>query len=173
MPFALTAARLSFFLTLLPAAVSPSTVLSPANTSATVALQQTLALYPLAIDGKNFAALSAVFMQNVVANYSTPLNVLYGLEAVEAALQAALAPVSTQHALSTFSVQHLDLETGTAGTVQYYTASHFGMGEYYGEVVYAYGRYVDRWTSGDEGWRIEERVLEYMGPLIGNLSIFT
>jgi len=173
MPFALAATRLLFFLTLVPAAVSPSIVLSLATTSATVALQQTLALYPLAIDGKNFTALSAVFAQNVVANYSAPLNVLYGLDAVEAALQAALAPVNTQHALSTFSVQHLNSEAGTADTVQYYTASHFGMGDYYGQVVYAYGKYVDQWAFRDEGWRIENRVLEYMGPLIGNLSIFT
>ena len=106
-----------FFLTLLPAALASSHIPSSAATTAIVSLQQTLALYPLAIDGKNFSALSAVFTQNVVANYSAPLNVLYGLEAVEAALQASLAPVTTQHGLSTFSVQNLDLEAGRAGTV--------------------------------------------------------
>lgn len=109
-----------FFLalfTLFPAVLSCSHIPSSAVTTAIVSLQQTIALYPLAVDGKNFSALSAVFAPNVVANYSAPLNVIYGLEAVEATLQAALAPVITQHALSTFSVQYLDLEAGTAGTV--------------------------------------------------------
>lgn len=101
----------------LPAALSYLHLPSFAVTTAIVSLQQTLALYPLAIDGKNFSALSAVFAPNVVANYSAPLNVIYGLEAVEAALQAALAPVNSQHALSTFSVQILDLKAGRAGTV--------------------------------------------------------
>ncbi|MCJ1393889.1 hypothetical protein MMC18_006765 [Xylographa bjoerkii] len=171
MAFTLAASRSLLVLALLAAAVATSPILSLTATSATVALQQTLALYPLAIDGKNFSTLSAVFTPNVVANYSAPLNILYGLDAVEAALQAALAPVSTQHALSTFSVQCLDLEEGTAGTIQYFTASQFGRGEYSGQYAYAYGRYVDGWTLREEGWRIETRVLEYMGPQVGNLSI--
>ena len=31
---------------------------------------------------------------------------------------------------------------------------------------------MDGWSLSGEGWRIEKRALEYMGPLIGNLSIF-
>lgn len=115
-----------FFLpvfTLLPAALASSHMPSSAVTTAIVSLQQTLALYPLAIDRKNFSALSAVFAPNVVANYSAPLNLLYGLEAVEANLQASLAPVTTQHALSTFSVQTLDLEEGSAGSVGAFLSS--------------------------------------------------
>lgn len=119
MTMRLTTPNLSFLalFTLLHAALSYSQFPSSGATTAIVSLQQTLALYPLAIDGKNFSALSAVFAPSVVANYSAPLNVIYGLENVEAALQAALAPVTSQHALSTFSVQNLDLKEGRAGTV--------------------------------------------------------
>lgn len=109
--------------TLLPAVLISAHIPSFAVTTAIVSLQQTLALYPLAIDGKNFSALSGVFAPNVVANYSAPLNVIYGLEAVEATLQAALAPVTSQHALSTFSVQNLDLKEGRAATVCGYLLS--------------------------------------------------
>ena len=42
-------------------------------------IRNTLALYPLSIDGKNFDALSLVFTKDAVANYSEPLNVLTGL----------------------------------------------------------------------------------------------
>jgi hypothetical protein len=57
--------------------------------------------------------------------------------------------------------------------IQYYTANHFGKGVYEGEVVYAYGYYLDDFGIEDGQWRVQKRQLNYMGPLIGNLSIFT
>src|ERR1700761_2174986 len=39
-------------------------------------IRHALSLYPLSIDGKNFATLSNVFTADVVANYSAPINVL-------------------------------------------------------------------------------------------------
>lgn len=62
-----------------------------------------------------------------------------------------------------------------ARSVTYYTASHFGQGEYYGQVLYAYGQYQDEWVRSccAEGWRIKVRSLVYMGPFVGNLSVFT
>lgn len=85
------------------------------DSRAVISLQQTLALYPLAIDSKKFAALDQVFAEDVIANYSPPIGVLTGLPAVESVLQASLAPVLTQHALSTFSV--IELEEESASTV--------------------------------------------------------
>jgi hypothetical protein len=85
------------------------------DSTAVISLQQTLALYPLAVDSKNFAALDQVFTQDVVANYSAPIGVLNGLPAVISALEASLAPVNTQHNLTTFSVS--DLKEESASTV--------------------------------------------------------
>ena len=85
------------------------------DSRAVISLQQTLALYPLAVDSKNFAALDQVFAQDVVANYSAPLGVLNGLPTVISVLTASLAPVLSQHALATFSVS--DLEEDSASTV--------------------------------------------------------
>ena len=48
-------------------------------------------------------------------------------------LEASLAPVRTQHALSTVVVEILD-GGAAARTVTYVTATHFGVGAYYGEV---------------------------------------
>lgn len=96
-------------------------------------IRNTLWLYPLAIDGKNFAALDLVFTQDVVANYSAPLNVLTPLSAVQAALQRSLMPVTTQHKLSTQVVEILPGGC-QAKAVTYYDATHFGMGNYTGQV---------------------------------------
>lgn len=54
-----------------------------------VSIQNTLALYPFAIDSKDFGLLNQVFTQDIVANYSAPLNVLTGLAEVQNVLQAA------------------------------------------------------------------------------------
>ncbi len=78
-----------------------------------LSLQQTLALYLLAIDSKSFVALDQVLAQDVVANYSAPLGVLNGLLTVESVLQTSLAPVLTQHSLSTFSVTELNTESAS------------------------------------------------------------
>ncbi|KAL9068483.1 MAG: hypothetical protein Q9161_006131 [Pseudevernia consocians] len=137
-------------------------------------IRNTLAHYPLAIDGKNFAALNLVFTQDVVANYSEPLGVLTGLSSLMSTLETSLSSVRTQHAFSTQLIEILEGES-KARSLTYYTASHFGQGDYYGQVLYAYGQYQDEWIKSccPENWRIKARTLVYMGPYIGNLSIFT
>ena len=132
-----------------------------ASPSDVEAIRNTLALYPLAIDGKNFPALGLVFATNAVANYSAPLNVLTPLSTIESALEASLAPVTTQHS---FSTQVIDiLSPNTAVSVTYYTATHFGIGQFAGQIVIAYGQYQDVWDKQeDNAWRISHRNLVYM-----------
>jgi len=139
-----------------------------------LAIRNTLALYPLSIDSKNFSMLSAVFAPNVVADYSAPIGVLNGLSAVQTTLEEELKPVMTQHSYGT---QYIDkLASGwEARAVTYYTASQFGMGSKKGQVLYSYGQYQDylvKDTSSGQ-WFIQDRTLVYMGPNIGNISVFT
>lgn len=124
-------------------------------------IRNTLSLYPLAIDGKNFPALGLVFATNAVANYSAPLNVLTPLSTIESTLEASLAPVTTQHS---FGTQVIDvLSPNTAVSVTYYTATHFGMGQFAGQIVTAYGQYQDVWAKQtDNTWKISHRNLAYM-----------
>jgi hypothetical protein len=49
-------------------------------------IRNTLALYPLIIDGKDFASLSLVFIADAVANYSAPLNVISPLRTIRTVL---------------------------------------------------------------------------------------
>ena len=96
-------------------------------------IHNTLALYPLAIDGKNFASLDRVFTCDVVANYSAPLNVITGLSNVQAVLKESLLYVTTQHS---FATQVIDVLNGgrKAKSLTYFTATHFGQGNYLGQV---------------------------------------
>ena len=125
------------------------------------AIRVTLALYPLSIDGKNFAALNQVFTPNAVANYSAPLNVLTPLSTIESVLEASLAPVTTQHAYGTQLIDILSRDA--AFSVTYYTATHFGRGPFLGQIVTAYGQYQDVWAKqSDDSWKITHRNLVYM-----------
>ena len=114
-------------------APSYSAALLHQDLTAELQIRDTLSLYPLAIDGKNFAALDLVFTPDVVANYSPPLNVLTPLANVITALNESLRPVTTQHLLGT---QIIDVRPGAceARSLTYYTASHFGTRDFYGEV---------------------------------------
>jgi hypothetical protein len=125
------------------------------------AIRNTLAIYPFAIDGKNFDALSKVFTTNAVANYSAPLNVLTPLSSIQSVLETSLACVTTQHLLGT---QWIDiLSPITARSVTYFRAAHFGKGQTEGQVLYAYGQYQDNWERQSSGtWRIAHRNLVYM-----------
>ena len=125
------------------------------------AIRNTLALYPFAIDGKNFDALDKVFAQNAVANYSAPLNVLTPLSNIKSELAASLECVTTQHL---FGTQLIDpISSTVAESVTYYRAAHFGTGQATGQVAYAYGQYQDIWhRQPDHTWRIGHRNLVYM-----------
>ncbi|RDW86022.1 hypothetical protein BP5796_04347 [Coleophoma crateriformis] len=133
-------------------------VVSPSDVEA---IRRTLSRYPLAIDGKNFAALNLIFTSNAVANYSAPLNVLTPLATIQSALEASLMPVTTQHLLGT---QIIDVLSPTSAfSVSYFTATHFGKGAYLGEIVTAYGQYQDWWIrQKDLSWKITHRNLLYM-----------
>ncbi|KAJ7213438.1 hypothetical protein GGX14DRAFT_618668 [Mycena pura] len=138
--------------------------------AATELIRTTMGHYPLSIDGKNFTALALVFAADAVANYSAPLGVLTPLETIQAVLESSLEKVTTQHALSTQVIELLS--EGEAFSVTYFTATHFGVGVYEGEIAVAYGQYQDFWVLQHHSWKIRHRNLVYMGPVIGNLSIF-
>jgi ketosteroid isomerase-like protein len=143
----------------LPTLISTENV--EVNTRNIEAIRATLALYPLAIDGKNFDALSRIFAQDAVANYSAPLNVLSPLSTIQSVLKSSLNPVTTQHS---FGTQLIDiLSQDSAFSVTYYTATHFGRGIFEGKTATAFGQYQDVWKKQQDGkWKITHRNLVYM-----------
>ncbi|KAJ7016867.1 SnoaL-like domain-containing protein [Mycena alexandri] len=158
----------------LPLSALPTTFTSashPQDPTAELQIRNTLSLYPLIIDGKAFEHLDLVFTRDVYANYSAPLGVLNGTDALAVTLQKSLEPVDTQHLLGTCVVQFLGKDD--ARTVTYFQASHFGRGLFNGQVLYAYGAYDDSWVKVGKAWRVRQRSLVHYGPGIGNVSIFS
>ena len=96
-------------------------------------IRNTLALYILAIDGKNFDALSEVFTENIVANYTTVLGVMTSIPAISTGVETVLKYVTTQHQLGT---QAIDVKEDScdARSVTYFIASHFGQKKYANQV---------------------------------------
>lgn len=107
--------------------------LKPQDADTQNQIRNTLAHYPLAIDGKNFDALDLVFTTDAVANYSAPLNVLVGLGQIQLVLEQSLAPVMSQHAYTTQVIEVLE-GGGSAKSVTYFTSSLFGRGNETGKV---------------------------------------
>jgi hypothetical protein len=127
-------------------------------------IRTTLGHYPLSIDGKNFEALALVFAADAVANYSASLNVLTPLATIQAVLASSLEKVTTQHSLGTQVIEVLS--ESEAFSVTYFTATHFGMGVYEGEIVVGYGQYQDYWVLQHQSWKIQHRNLVYMVRLL-------
>ena len=98
-------------------------------------IRNTLAHYPLALDGKNFAALNLFYTSDAVANYSAPFYVVAGLPEIETVLEQALRKVLTQHSYGT---QVIEIEKGKtrARALTYFTATHFGIGNATGKVCH-------------------------------------
>ncbi|KAK4494522.1 hypothetical protein PRZ48_014820 [Zasmidium cellare] len=124
----------------LPLAFAPSE--KPQDVVLLEEIRNTLGLYPLYIDSKAFENLSLVFLANARANYSSPgLTDLSPLSTIETGLENSPAKVTTHHSLGT---QVIELFGGsTARSVTYVTASHFGIGQYEGQLATAYGQYRD------------------------------
>lgn len=107
---------------------------APQNPVDFIQIRNTINLYPLAVDGKNYGALGEVFTPNVVANLSQG-GLIHGLPALEGAIGASFVHVTTQHQLGT---QYIDIIKGgcQAKSVTYFTATLLGTGKFYGQVSY-------------------------------------
>lgn len=136
---------------------------------ATESIRQTLALYALAIDGRNYEVLRKVFSTNARANYSDPIGVLNGVQAIIDNLAPGLSTfVSTQHHLGTQLIHICSLTS--AVSVTYFQATHYftpytGIGNPVdnSKVLIDKAQYQDTWARQWNGsWKITNRNLVRM-----------
>lgn len=144
---------------------------SPAivDAEAIEAIRQTLAVYAFAIDGRNFEVLRNVFTTNVRANYSDPIGVLNGVQAIINTLPPGLSSfASTQHL---YGSQYIYVcAPNAAVSVTYFQASHFfvpytGIGNTIdnSKVLIDRAQYQDVWAKQRDGtWKITNRNLVRM-----------
>jgi hypothetical protein len=136
---------------------------------ATESIRQTLALYALAIDGRNYEVLRKVFTTDARANYSDPIGVLNGVQAIIDNLAPSLNNfVSTQHHLGTQMIHICSLTS--AVSVTYFQATHY-FTPYTGvanpvdnsKVLIDKAQYQDTWARQKDGsWKITNRNLVRM-----------
>ncbi|RYO77889.1 hypothetical protein DL766_006310 [Monosporascus sp. MC13-8B] len=135
------------------------------------AIKNTLSLYCIALDTKDFRLLEQVFAEDVDAKY--PFAAMKGVRDVADAIQKRLAPIASQHALTTQTIS-IAADGKTAEAVTYFTGIHFGQGKWKGKEVTAWGRYVDTLVlfegkgslPGASGrWLISRREVVFMGCL--------
>ena len=125
------------FLTLIPFSRAGQ-VWKSESLLAVIQIQQTLSLFPLAVDDHNYTILNQVFAANATANFATFAEYLQGLPAIKKGLRDSLANSTSQHALTTQSIDVF--EDRKASAVTYITGTFFGQGPYAGQIFTTYGR---------------------------------
>lgn len=133
-------------------------------------IRDTLALYPLALDGRNYDVLDKIFVSDVHSTYMEPLGAFSNLQDLKSGLAKVLDGLaSTQHNYGTEIVNILS--PTTAVSVTYIQSSHFtNQGPIDtnvflddGNVFYGFAQYQDLWArQGDGLWKITNRVTVYM-----------
>lgn len=154
--------------------VRPTTSISDLLTTQTI--REVLALYVLAVDGRNWDGLDAVFVPDVQASYPAPTGNFTSLQAIKTGLAAGLDPfASTEHVYGTQIVNVCSADA--AVSVTYVVANQFfDLGRVVPpeeivnstDALYAYAQYQDLWARQSDGsWKITNRIMVYM------VSIFT
>ncbi|GAB7356846.1 hypothetical protein MBLNU459_g7719t2 [Dothideomycetes sp. NU459] len=149
------------------------------------AIRNTLARYCIALDRKDFTMLEKVFVKDVDAKY--PFGGFGDVAALSDAISKSatflladnchfagrrLAPVTTQHALTTQTITLSD-DANTATATTYFTGVHLGRGKWEGQMVTAYGIYNDELVRKESGnglfygpppqWLVSKREVVFIG----------
>jgi 3-phenylpropionate/cinnamic acid dioxygenase small subunit len=125
------------------------------------AITELLFAYGYALDARDWDALRACFIAEVVGHYGD--DPLYGYEAIEQMCRTTLDPLSVSQHLIGSVVVTVDPDSATNATSTCYLhAQHVRPGAEGGEQFIFAGRYLDRLTRTPDGWRIADRTLEAM-----------
>ncbi|KAI1084308.1 hypothetical protein F5B20DRAFT_524402 [Whalleya microplaca] len=121
--------------------------MAPQNPFDYFAIRNAISRYCIAIDNKDFDLLKQVFTADVdgIYPFGEPMK---GVQVVADAIKGRLAPVTTQHALTTQIITvAVDGKSATAST--YFTGFHFGKGKWEGKELTAWGKYLDTLVLAD------------------------
>lgn len=120
------------------------------------AIEETLALWPLSIDSKQYALVPQIFTASPFAQLVG--RNLTGTPAILNFLAGFLTNVSSHHQLGQLQVNQTGPDSASAE--QYLTASFFGQGAAMGRMYQAFGLYKDEMVGDDKGrWLVQNRVL--------------
>ena len=107
----------------------------------TLAIEQVLNHFAIAVDQRQFDLFPQIFTLDVTVNFNTPgVPVLHGIDAVTSFMSTALQAVDSYHAQSTHYIDLSNLARPHATT--YNSAQFFGTGDRKGSVYSNWGRLV-------------------------------
>lgn len=118
------------------------------------------------IDSGRWAELDQVFIPDAI--FHLPDGDQVGLAAIQARIGGALGPLDQSHHMVTN--HQVTIENISAAHRCYFQAQHVRSGPTDGSRYTVAGRYEDRLTRTDAGWRIEERTLTVMWTA-GNVRV--
>ena len=135
-------------------------------------VHQKLNLYPLIIDRHLWDLIPDLFTEDAFANYTGFQPSAKGIATITAGLQAAVENFDTQHLFGTTRID-IAPDCKTADSTVYVQATLWTKPQQTpGQYATVYAFYQDHLVKTSEGWRIQNRVFELMGPgLSGNLTI--
>jgi hypothetical protein len=130
-------------------------------------IQQTLNLFSVAIDTKQFHLLPAVFVPE--AAFIIGSKTVGGLDQITAFLIKGLSQLNCQHALSTLHVNMIG--PGHAITINMLQGYFFGKGDLTGEMYANHGYYEDELRQQPDGtWLIVKKALHDLVGLVFNIE---
>lgn len=134
----------------------------PLHPSADVitSIQQTLSLFPVAIDSKQYGLLDQVFTPTASVAF-TPTEVPSGLSNIQAWLENVLKDLTSHHHLGGLQINQTNPCEATA--INYLQGSFFGQGPAAGQIFFDFGYYEDQLVkdggAGSNKWLVQSRVL--------------
>ena len=123
-------------------------------------IRQTLGLFPIAIDSKQYGLLSQVFTPSATASFTE--QPIQGLGNITLFLTRSLAGLTSQHELSSLYINQTASDRATS--TNYLQGNFFGEGDAAGQYFLSFGYYQDELVRvSDPGcveqWRVQNRLL--------------
>ncbi|KAI9724452.1 MAG: hypothetical protein M1812_000520 [Candelaria pacifica] len=142
----------------------------PSSTEIIASVKQTLALWSIVVDSKNYPVLSQIFTSDVFADVAANEQNPRNLAQLTTFYEASFAGAITLHEDST---QYIEVLSPTnAKATHYDEAVYFGQGNLTGQVLTFYESYVDFLRPEEGVWKIYNRTLTIVtGNPIGNRAV--
>ena len=131
---------------------------SCSDTAVDSQIRNTLSLYAIAVDTRDFGLLAEVFTKDAIADYSAPPpnNIYRGLPAIQEFLKASLHNAVSQHTISTTVIDFSD--RFSPNSTAYVVANFLGQGNLTGQILSIYGKYIDQWAYESGSWKTKNRL---------------
>ncbi|MFA7555793.1 MAG: nuclear transport factor 2 family protein [Spongiibacteraceae bacterium] len=124
------------------------------------AIEAVLFDYATVLDNKDYASLANIFTKDAQVEY-VGIDKCVGPDQIQALVSTILDKcAATQHIISNVII---NVKGETAEASCYLQGVHVGIGDHEGEIMTAWGQYIDELILSDGQWLISKRQLRFFG----------